>query len=368
MAIILREREGKIRKSGKYAGKKITTFYLEFNINGNRWTETLPIRHIPGVTKKKAQREAANAIKVQKENDILTKNFEYIPKDIGEMLFIDQFELFIEDYRKADLRMFKGALRYFKAFLEDEDYNAKLLTLNALNPELCKRFADYLKTSNLRGETPHNYFQRFNRILKHLARKKYISENPVDQLAIDDKIKKKASEDLEKEILRSDDLSKLLDTECGNAQVKDAFIFACFTGLGFAEIKKLTWKNVKNDWLRTERQKTGQKVSFPLPATAKKIISKYDRSSKLVFKLPSAMSVNKTLKKWVERAEVEKHITFYCARHSFAVMLLDKSKANLKTVADMMGHSDTTHTIRYLKHIEDSKKAAAENLPDIVID
>lgn len=365
MSVLLRERKGRVRKKGEYAGKSITKWYLEYNINGERWTETLPIKHIPNVTNLKEMRNAAKAIKVQKENEINTRGYDFIPKEIDKILFVEYFENFIANYTKADVRMFEGALRQFKEFLEAADENPNLITLKALNTDLCKRYADYLKNSNLTGETPHNYFQRFNRILKELTRIRYIRENPVDFLELNDKPKKKPNSSLEKEILRFADIQLLSHTECGNAQVKDAFLFACFTGLGLAEIKNLKWNNVKNGELKTYRQKTGQEVNFPLPQTAQNILAKYDRDTEYIFSLPSSTSVNKTLQNWVDKAELDKHITFYCARHSAAVMMLDDAGANLKAVADFLGHSDTTHTVRYLKHIDKSVKKAISKLPEI---
>ncbi|MCR8667410.1 tyrosine-type recombinase/integrase [Aestuariibaculum sp. M13] len=75
--------------------------------------------------------------------------------------------------------------------------------------------------------------------------------------------------------------------------------------------------------------------------------------------------VNKCLKNWVQRAKIDKHITFYCARHTFATQLLLYG-ANLKTVADALGHADTRNTIKYLNYIDSLKDDAVDNLPEIV--
>lgn len=75
-------------------------------------------------------------------------------------------------------------------------------------------------------------------------------------------------------------------------------------------------------------------------------------------------AINKCLKNWMKRAKIDKHITFYCARHTMATQLLSYG-ANLKTVADALGHSDTRNTIKYLNYIDSLKDDAVDNLPDI---
>jgi integrase/recombinase XerD len=67
------------------------------------------------------------------------------------------------------------------------------------------------------------------------------------------------------------------------------------------------------------------------------------------------------LKNWIKKAEIEKNISFYCGRHTYAVNLL-KNGANLKTVSDAMGHSNTRHTVKYLNYVDSLKDTATSNL------
>ena len=59
-------------------------------------------------------------------------------------------------------------------------------------------------------------------------------------------------------------------------------------------------------------------------------------TAKLVFNLPSYESCCKSVKRWVKRADIDKHISWHCARHSFAVNILNNG-ANIKTVASLLG-------------------------------
>lgn len=69
---------------------------------------------------------------------------------------------------------------------------------------------------------------------------------------------------------------------------------------------------------------------------------------------------------WVKRAEIDKHITWHCARHSFAVNILNNG-ANIKTVASLLGHSDLKNTEKYTRAIDKLKEDAINSLPTLDI-
>ena len=73
---------------------------------------------------------------------------------------------------------------------------------------------------------------------------------------------------------------------------------------------------------------------------------------------------SKAVKRWVKRAGIEKHITWHCARHSFAVNILNEG-ANIKTVASLLGHSGLKHTEKYTRAIDSLKEAAINSLPTL---
>ena len=71
----------------------------------------------------------------------------------------------------------------------------------------------------------------------------------------------------------------------------------------------------------------------------------------------------KALRYRTKRAGIEKHITLPCARHSFAVNILNNG-ANIKTVASLLGHSGLKHTEKYTRAVDNLKEAAINSLPD----
>ena len=99
----------------------------------------------------------------------------------------------------------------------------------------------------------------------------------------------------------------------------------------------------------TYRKKTGELINNRLSKTALAILGIPKQKDDFIFDVQdiSINGLNGTIDYWVKRAEINKHITFYCARHTFACLLL-MNGANLKTVADAMGHSSTKSTLKYL--------------------
>ncbi|GAA4289516.1 site-specific integrase [Aestuariibaculum suncheonense] len=357
MSVKLRE-----RKLAKGAFK----YYLDIYQNGDRFYEFLDIKVEAGDTKeqKAEKKKIANLIKAKRELEIITQTTDYLPKHLQNINFFDFANAYIKDYEKKDVRMISSALNKF------EDYvNNSKLRLVDISPAIMSGFIDYLNDkSGLTGESPHNYYTRFKKILRDAELKGLIRVSPTRNL----KFRRKNSPDeLRKQVLTSEELQLLVKTECGNSELKKAFLFACYTGLGYAEIKALKWTNLKNSRLITRRAKTNQKVDVKLKDSLVSMLGKNGKNDDSVFNLLnedgnpiSDNGINKCLKNWVERAEIDKHITFYCARHTFATQLLLHG-ANLKTVADALGHANTRNTIKYLNYIDGLKDSAVDNLPEL---
>lgn len=286
-------------------------------------------------------------------------DFSVLDKNIS---FIDYAESFIKSYSKKNIRMFISAKNHYITFLESQNIK-KEQRIKHISESSLKLFIDYLK-DNLNGETPHNYFSKFKSILESAVDDKYLSTNPARKLSI-----KRTNSKLKKEVLTIDELKTLVRTQCPNEEVKRAFLFSCFTGVGHAECKKLTWSNIKNKRLKYIRSKTPQEVNIPLSDEIIKLLGAQKKHSSHIFDLPSVNGTNKNIKSWVKKAKIDKHITFYCGRHTFAVnSLVHGKKANLKTVADSLGHTSTQHTVKYLNHVDKMKDKSILSIPSIGIE
>lgn len=348
-------------RSKKYKSGTVS-FYLDIYNQGNRHAEFIGVSYTKRDNSKdiKEKKALAENIRAKRQLEIESGNYGFIPKHKKQASFNDYYNAFLNGYKKNDYRMFKNAYEKF------QDYTGlKRITSGQLNKNLIEGYKDYLMfDAGLTGATPHDYFRRFKYVIKKAYEDGLINISEFEKIS-SISIKAGSNKNLTKQILTKDELSILNATYCGNQEVKDSFLFACFTGLGVAEIRKLTWSQIQNDKLVIERQKTGTPIVNDLPISAQNILRSYKIERGVIFKnLPSGTTINKVLKKWVERAEIDKKITFYCARHTFAVLLLSNG-ANVKTVADCMGHTDTTHTIKYLNYVDALKEEALGRMPVI---
>ena len=158
------------------------------------------------------------------------------------------------------------------------------------------------------------------------------------------------------------------------AEMQRAFIFCLFTGLRWCDVKLLTYANVDpmTKTLRFQQKKVRNVssrswVTTPLTDDMLALVGEpitNDRSTELVFKIGPYVNCNLQLKKWVAEAGIRKNISWHCSRHSFAVNLLSNG-ANIKTVADLMGHSSITMTEKYLHVVDSLKQDAIHSLGSI---
>lgn len=137
--------------------------------------------------------------------------------------------------------------------------------------------------------------------------------------------------------------------------VRDLFVFSCFTGLAYIDVKKLRPENIVTlngrEWIKLAREKTSTPVSVVLFDGAKCIIKKYENHTKLKGKLFPSMSnqkMNQYLKEIAVSCGIQKNITFHMARHTFATLTLSKG-VPIESVSRMLGHTNIKTTQIYAK-------------------
>ena len=182
---------------------------------------------------------------------------------------------------------------------------------------------------------------------------------------------------LKKDILLQEEIRRLIETHYPREKtnVRNAFIFCLYTGMRFCDIKDLRYGSIDyaNRLLSFEQDKTkGHSarswVSIPLNDGLLTLVGKPEDSGKgkedLIFDLPTYESCCKSVRRWVKRAGIDKHISWHCARHSFAVNILNNG-ANIKTVASLLGHSGLKHTEKYTRAVDKLKENAINSLPEL---
>lgn len=145
-------------------------------------------------------------------------------------------------------------------------------------------------------------------------------------------------------------------------QVRDIFLFCCYTGLAYADVKNLTKSHISigidgDKWLFTHRQKTKTATRVPLLPLAEEILNKYDKSPYCINKnilLPvlTNQKMNSYLKEIADVCEITKNLTFHTARHTFATTVTLSNGVPIESVSKMLGHTDIKTTQHYAKILD----------------
>lgn len=214
-----------------------------------------------------------------------------------------------------------------------------------------------LTTGGCKANTTAKFMQFFKRIILIARNNGFIAIDPFANYKIRlTKVDRGylTQEDVEK-ILKKQFLIKRLEL------VRDIFIFSCFTGLAYIDVKNLTEKNIRtsfdsNLWIMTKRQKTKVESNILLLDVPKMIIEKYKGKSVNGQVLPilSNQKMNAYLKEIGDLCEIDKELTFHLARHTFATTITLAKGVPIETVSKMLGHTNIRTTQIYAR-ITDSK-------------
>ncbi len=362
----------------KQLNKGKVSLYLNYSHNGKRRKEYLGIILEPPVTPE-ARAENKNKILIAKQirakKELEFLSVEYALNKTAETFedilpeapsngpdFFRIMNEYLSTYYKKDKKMVKSTILHLRTFNKK-----KILPINKITKEFCVDFLDYLR-SKLRGNTPIGYFKKFRMCINKCVEKKLISHNPTNGIRLSQ------FDEVTKEILTLKEIQKLAVTSCSNNEVKRAFLFSCYCGLRWCDLYQLRYKDVdfpaKRLTIIQQKVQTHSKsaiLHLNLNHTALKLLQKRtgDRED-LVFSLPSYSYTIRILRKWVLDANIRKHITFHCARHSFITNIMANG-ANIKTAASLAGHSTTRHTEKYVHIIDELKQKAVDSLPDLTI-
>lgn len=285
----------------------------------------------------------------------------YIPTHKFKANFLEYYEEYVDLNKRKGNRHLINSLKQFRIFIQKDFISPVEITEN-----LCKRFRQFL-LNKYTGETPGGYYARFKWVINAAKSDGYFQKNPTEYVAAKSNPSIKLKENLE-----VDEYLKLLETPCLNEELKAAFIFSCYTGLRWIDVKKLLWKDINGSVLTTRiiQAKTGQPVILTLHPVAFDILEKQklktvnsNLSIPSIFQLPTADGANKLLGQWIKFAGITKHITWSCARLSFSILLQDKNVDDA-TVAYLMGHS-TTEQVRktYKRHRPKNQIETIKQLP-----
>lgn len=353
------------------------SIYLDIYRNGVRSYEFLKLYIIPENTPfAKMQNEqtmqAANAIKAQRIIDLTNGEAGIRPTSKTRILFTDWIDQYAEKAKLSHkgngyISMLRSVRFQLLAYMGN---TTKTKLLQAIDEEFCIGFLNHLKTVKttvgkpLSGTTIYHYSRWLKDILNRAVTDELITRNPIDKLIQNKEMPSRP--DVQMDYLTIEEVKTLMQTPLKQTLIKQAFLFACFTGLRISDVRNLQWGNIKTDGdtMRFEiiMKKTDTPLAGKIPNIAKEWMPEPTDSPFVFANLPTASNIDTVIRRWVAQSGIKKHVTFHTARHSFATMGLTLG-TDLYTVSKLLGHKSIATTQVYAQII-DKKKDEASDLLD----
>ncbi len=254
--------------------------------------------------------------------------------------------------------------KYIKRFL-NEQLKVKDIFLSQLQYKFLTDFEMFLRNQKPKGllracnnNTVMKHIERLRKMINMAVQNEWIEKDPFAKF-------KKSFTKYTRGYLTQEELEKIEQKEFSIArlqQVKDLFVFSCYTGLAYIDVMNLTPSHLrigidKEYWLFTSREKTDTSVKVPLLPKAYEIIQKYkDHPACLahgtLFPSISNQRLNSYLKEIADVCEIDKNFTFHLARHTFATTITLTNGVPIETVSKMLGHNSIRTTQIYAKVVE----------------
>ena len=349
------------------------TFGTKLEIDPNNWD----LKH------GRVQGKSAQALSINKKLDNIRGRIDKIYEDMlkhegfatAQKVKLSFLGVGVMD--DAILKVFNDQNEDFKKLVEKEErsqstYNKYITVYNHLTTFIKERYhrddmafreltSDFIREFDfyLRYDlqSSHNtvwvYTMPVLALVELAIKKGLIRDNPFQDYEIN-------MEETDRGYILKEDVEKLMMCVPSHQRyelVKDLFIFSCFTGLAYADIKKLTRNNIQSffdghQWIISRRKKSDIASNVRLMEIPKRIIEKYQGTTRneFIFQVPTNATCNTHIGKLVEKAEIitEQKVTFHTARHTFGTMFLTEG-VPLESLSKMMGHKNISTTQIYAK-------------------
>lgn len=296
-----------------------------------------------------------------KENDVNAERVKniFLGLEVKHQTVLELFQRHNDDIAKLvgvskskeTLQKYDVAYRRMRDFIK-EYYHASDISLKEVNHMFLRDFEIYLMTTcKCKENTTAKFLQRFRTIILMAKNNGWIHVDPFANFKI--RFKK-----TDRGYLTQEEIAIITHKKFATERlekVRDIFIFSCYTGLAYIDVKKLELSNIRTAfdeqlWVMGKREKTGVNYNVPLLDVPKQIIEKYSGTlpDNKVLPVMSNQKMNEYLKEIGSLCGIEKDLTYHLARHTFATLTLTKG-VSIESVSKMLGHTNIKTTQIYAR-------------------
>ena len=271
----------------------------------------------------------------------------------------DKVEALIgQDFAPGTLERYKTSLKHTQEFLNWK-YKISDIDITKIDHSVIMDYDFWLRSvRKCANNTAVKYIKNFKKIMRLCMANGWLSKDPF--LGYKAKIK-----EVERPYLTKEEIQTVYDKEFASDrlnQVRDIFLFSCYTGLAYVDVVKLSRSHINigidgDKWIFTNRQKTGISTRVPLLPLAQELILKYEDHPECVnlnvmFPVLSNQKMNSYLKEIASVCGINKELTFHIARHTFATTVTLSNGVPIESVSKMLGHKNLKTTQHYAKILD----------------
>ena len=281
---------------------------------------------------------------LDESGETILKLFDKHNEDVASMVGISK--------SAATLQKYNVTRKHVANFIKKK-YRVSDMAVKSINDMFLRDFEVYLLTQErVSHNTMAKFMQFFKRIIILARNNGLIVHDPFANYKI--QLKK-----VDRGYLTEQEMNKIIQKKFPTKrleQVRDIFIFSCFTGLAYIDVKELTKNHIRisfdgNIWIMTKRHKTKVNVNVPLMDIPKKILQKYEGElpDDKILPVLSNQKMNAYLKEIADVCGITKNLTFHLARHTFATTVTLAKGIPIETVSKMLGHTNIQTTQIYAR-------------------
>lgn len=281
---------------------------------------------------------------LDQSGETLLNLFDIHNKDVESLVGISRSAATLQKYKVTR----KHVANYIK-----KKYRVSDIPLKSINHMFIRDFEIYLLThEKVSHNTMAKFMQFFKRIIILARNNGLINQDPFANYKI--RLKK-----VDRGYLTEEELTKIMIKKFPTKrleQVRDVFLFSCFTGLAYIDVKRLSKDDIRtsfdgNLWILTKRKKSDVTVTVPLMEIPQKILAKYEGTlpEDKILPVLSNQKMNAYLKEIADVCGITKNLTFHLARHTFATTVTLSKGVPIETVSKMLGHTNIQTTQIYAR-------------------